>query len=132
MSSSDPRTIAEEARTVAVVGASDDPSKYSNEVARYLRKHGKHVIPVNPHDEEVLGKLAYSRVDEIPEQVDVVDVFLHPEQTPEIAEEAVKIKAKVLWLQEGIENPETRRIAEEGGLAFVENRCMLKALEGLR
>lgn len=129
---SNPRTIAEEARTVAVVGASDDPSKYSNEVARYLRKHGKHVIPVNPHDKEVLGEPTYSRVDEIPEQVDVVDVFLHPEQTPEIAEEAVRIKAKVLWLQEGIENSETRRIAEEGGLTYVESRCMLKTLEGLQ
>jgi predicted CoA-binding protein len=86
MPSNDPRTIAKEARTVAVVGASDDPSKYSNEVASYLKEHGKHIIPVNPHDNEVLGDPTVSRVDEIQEQVDVVDVFLHSEQTPEVAE----------------------------------------------
>ena len=132
MSSADPETIVKEARTVAVVGASDNPGKYSNEVARYLMKHGYRVFPVNPTEEEVLGEHAYDTVEEVPERVDVVDVFLSPEKTPEIAEDAVRAGAKVLWLQEGIENPEARRVAEEGGLQYVEDRCMLKTHAGLR
>ena len=80
----------------------------------------------------MLGERAYETVEQIPEQVDVVDVFLPSEKTPEIAEDAVQASARVLWLQEGIENPEARRIAEEGGLVYVENRCMRKTHEGLR
>jgi predicted CoA-binding protein len=127
-----PETIVKEAKTIAVVGASNNPEKYSNEVASYLMEQGYRIIPVNPSEEEVLGEGAYETVEQIPEQVDVVDVFLPPEKTPEIAEDAVQAKAKVLWLQEGIENEEARRIAEEGGLAYVEDRCMRKTHEGLQ
>ena len=129
MASADPEAIVKEAETIAVVGASNDPEKYSNEVASYLKEQGYRVIPVNPTEEEVLGEHAYDTVDEIPEEVDMVDVFLPPEKTPEIAEDAVRAGAKVLWLQEGIENAEARRIAEEGGLAYVEDRCMRKTHE---
>ena len=94
-------------------------------------EQGYRIIPVNPSEEEVLGERAYDTVDQIPEQVDVVDVFLPPEKTPEIAEDAVQAGAKALWLQEGIENEQTRQIAEEGGLAYVEDRCMKKTHEGL-
>ena len=132
MANPDPETIVREARTIAVVGLSDDPEKASNEVGSYLKEQGYRIIPVNPTEEEVLGERAYETVEQIPEQVDVVDVFLPPEKTPEIAEDAVQASARVLWLQEGIENPEARRIAEEGGLAYVENRCMRKTHEGLR
>jgi len=128
----DPESIVKEARTVAVVGLSNDPEKASNEVADYLKEQGYRIIPVNPKEEEVLGERAYETVEQIPEQVDVVDVFLPSEKTPEIAEDAVQASARVLWLQEGIENPEARRIAEEGGLVYVENRCMRKTHEGLR
>ncbi len=128
----DPETIVKEAETIAVVGASDDPEKPSNEVGSYLKEQGYRVIPVNPTEEEVLGEHAYDTVEQIPEKVDVVDVFLPPEKTPEIAEDAVRAAARVLWLQEGIENAEARRIAEEGGLAYVEDRCMKKTHEGLR
>jgi uncharacterized protein len=128
----DPETIVREARTIAVVGLSDDPEKASNEVGSYLKEQGYRIIPVNPTEEEVLGERAYETVEQIPEQVDVVDVFLPPEKTPDIAEDAVQAGARVLWLQEGIENPEARRIAEEGGLVYVENRCMRKTHEGLR
>ena len=131
MASTDPETIVKEAKTIAVVGASNDPEKYSHEVASYLIEQGCRIIPVNPTDEEVLGERAYETADQIPEEVDVVDVFLPPEKTPEIAEDAVQARAKALWLQEGIENEETRRIAEEGGLAYVEDRCMKKTHEGL-
>jgi predicted CoA-binding protein len=132
VANTDPETIVKEAKTVAVVGASNDPEKYSNEVAAYLKEHGYHVIPVNPTEEEVLGERAYDTVDEVPEKVDVVDVFLPPEKTPEIAEDAVRAGAKVLWLQEGIKNSEARQIAEEGGLTYVEDRCMLKTHASLQ
>ncbi len=132
MANPDPETIVKEARTVAVVGLSNDPEKASNEVGAYLMEQGYRIIPVNPKEDEVLGERAYDTVDEIPEQVDVVDVFLPPEKTPDIAEDAVRAGAKTLWLQEGIENAEARRIAEEGGLAYVENRCMRKTHEGMR
>lgn len=128
----DPETIVKEARTVAVVGLSDNPEKASNEVGAYLKEQGYRVLPVNPNEEEVLGERAYDSVEQIPEQVDVVDVFLPSEKTPEIAEDAVRAGAGTLWLQEGIENSETRRIAEEGGLSYVENRCMRQTHEGMQ
>ncbi|MCA1730369.1 MAG: CoA-binding protein [Actinobacteria bacterium] len=132
MTDPNPNTIVKEASTVAVVGLSNDPEKASNEVGAYLKEQGYRIIPVHPREDEVLGEQAYETVEQIPEEVDVVDVFLPPEKTPEIAEDAVRAGVKVLWLQEGIENPEARRIAEEGGLAYVENRCMRKTHEGLR
>lgn len=132
MANLDPETIVKEARTVAVVGLSNDPEKASNEVGAYLMEQGYRVIPVNPKEDEVLGEHAYDTVERIPEQVDVVDVFLPPDKTPDIAEDAVRAGAKTLWLQEGIESSEARRIAEEGGLAYIENRCMRKTHEGMR
>lgn len=132
MANADPQTIVKEAETIAVVGLSDDPEKYSYEVASYLKEQGYRIIPVNPNHEEVFGEHAYDTVDEIPEQVDVVDVFLPPEKTPEVAEDAGRAGAKTLWLQEGITNSEARRIAEERGLAYIEDRCMKQTHEGLR
>jgi predicted CoA-binding protein len=132
MTNTDPETIVEEARTVAVVGLSDDPEKASHEVGEYLKEQGYRIIPVNPNEEEVLGERAYDTVEEIPEEVDVVDVFLPPDKTPEIAEDAVRAGAKTLWLQEGITNEEARQIAEEGGLAYIEDRCMKKTHQSLQ
>ena len=132
MATLDPKTIVKEAGTVAVVGLSNDPEKASNEVGAYLMEQGYRIIPVNPKEDEVLGERAYDTVADIPEQVDVVDVFLPSEKTPKIAEDAVLAGAKTLWLQEGIESSEARRIAEEGGLNYVENRCMRKTHEGMQ
>ena len=132
MASPDPETIVKEARTVAVVGLSSNPEKASNEVGAYLKEQGYRIIPVNPNEEEVLGERSYETVEQIPEQVDVVDVFLPPDKTPEIAEDAVRAGARTLWLQEGIENSEARQIAEEGGLAYVEDRCMRKTHKGIQ
>jgi predicted CoA-binding protein len=132
MANPDPESIVKEAETVAVVGLSNDPEKYSHEVGSYLKEQGYRIIPVNPTEEEVIGERAYDTVDQIPERIDVVDVFLPPEKTSEIAEDAVRAGAKALWLQEGIENAEARRIAEEGGLAYVEDRCMRKTHESLQ
>lgn len=132
MANPDPETIVKEAETVAVVGLSNDPERYSHEVGSYLKEQGYRIIPVNPTEEEVIGERAYDTVDQIPERIDVVDVFLPPEKTSEIAEDAVRAEAKALWLQEGIKNAEARRIAEEGGLAYVEDRCMRKTHESLQ
>ena len=132
MASPDPETIVKEARTVPVVGLSSNPEKASNEVGAYLMEQGYRVIPVNPNEEEVLGERSYESVEQIPEQVDVVDVFLPSEKTPEIAEDAVRAGAKTLWLQLGIENSEPRSIAEEGGLTSVEDRCMRQTHEGMQ
>ena len=123
MINSDPETILREARTIAVVGLSNNPMKASYGVARYLQAHGYRVIPVNPSEREALGERSYATVADIPEQVDLVDVFRVPAATPEVARDAVRAGAKALWLQLGITNPDTRRIAEEGGLAYVEDAC---------
>jgi predicted CoA-binding protein len=118
------RKIYEDTKTIAVVGASADRAKAAHTVPRYLQAHGFRIIPVNPRGGEILGEKAFERLTDIPESVDVVDVFRPSEETPEVARDAVKVGAKVLWLQEGIESEEAERIASEGGLKVVMNRCM--------
>ena len=118
------RSILDDARTVAVVGLSSDSSRPSFGVAEYLKEQGYRIIPVNPNENEVLGEKAYPSLTDVPEGVDVVDVFRRAEHTPEIARQAVKIGAKVLWLQEGVVNDEARRVAEEAGLEVVMGVCM--------
>jgi predicted CoA-binding protein len=121
---SEPREILERSRTVAVVGASSDESKPANTVPAKLQRAGFNVIPVNPGGKEILGRSAVKSLSEIDEPVDVVEVFRPAEEAPEIAREAVAIGAKALWLQVDIRSDEARRIAEEGGLDYVEDRCM--------
>jgi predicted CoA-binding protein len=112
------------AKTIAMVGASSNPDRPSYEVMQVLQKAGYHVIPVNPNETEVLGEKAYASLSDIPEPVDIVDVFRRAESTPPVAEEAVKIGAKVLWLQLGIINEEAAEIARKGGLQVVMDRCI--------
>lgn len=119
------RSIYDEARTIAVVGLSGKAERDSHRVAAYLQKHGYRIIPVNPKEEQVLGERSYDSLSEIPEPIDVVDVFRRAEHTPPIAKEAVDVGAKVLWLQEGIVSDEARGIAEEGGLEVVMGICMM-------
>ncbi len=118
------RQLLTDARTIAVVGLSSSPTRASHSVARYLQNHGYRIIPVNPHETEVLGERAYESLADIPEKVDVVDVFRRPEYTVEVAEDAVKLGAKLFWLQSGIVNEEAQRIAQEGGLDVVMDACM--------
>ena len=118
------REIFEESQTIAVVGASPDPSRAGNYIPAYLQARGYRIIPVNPNCEEVLGERCYDSLEDIPEPVDCVEVFRRPEYTPDVARQAVAIGAKSLWLQLGIINDDARRIAEEGGLLFVQNECM--------
>jgi hypothetical protein len=116
--------IYAETKTIAVVGASGDESKQSHKIPKYLQSQGYRVIPVSPKGGEILGEKVYTSLAEIGEPVDVVDVFRPAEETPAIAEQAVAIGAKVLWLQSGIESEEAEKIAEDGGVFVVMDRCM--------
>jgi predicted CoA-binding protein len=118
------RSILGEAETVAVVGLSANPLRDSFTVAAYLQRKGYHVIPVNPNVTEVLGERSYPSLLDVPDRVDVVDVFRRAEHTPDIATQAVAIGAKVLWLQDGIVNDDARRIAEDAGLTVIMGVCI--------
>jgi predicted CoA-binding protein len=113
-----------EAKTIAMVGASSNPEKPSHGIMKRLLAAGYHVIPVNPHETEVLGQKAYASLAAIPEPIDIVDVFRRAEDTPPIADEAAKIRAKAIWLQQGISNEETADRAKAAGLIVVMNKCI--------
>ena len=116
--------IYSEARTIAVVGASADPSKAAYHIPLYLQSQEYRILPVNPRGGELFGEHVFRSLAEIDVPVDVVDVFRPAAETPAIAQQAVGIGAKVLWLQLGIESNEARQIAEDAGLTVVMNRCM--------
>jgi uncharacterized protein len=118
------RNLLTEARTIAMVGASSSPDKPSHGIMRKLLTAGYRVIPVNPRETEVLGQKAYPSLRDVPEKVDIVDVFRRAEDTPPIADDAVAIGAKAIWLQSGISNEETARRAEAGGLLTVMDACI--------
>ena len=123
----DRRTIREivlTARTVAIVGLSANELRASHFVGYYLQRHGYRVIPVNPNEERVLGEQVYPSLRDVPEHIDVVDVFRDPAAVPEIAREAVEVGAGALWLQFGVISPEGARIAQEAGLPVVMDRCL--------
>ncbi len=125
--SPDPITrILQTARTIAVVGLSSKPYRPSHGVAVYLRSAGYRILPVNPREKEVLGERAYARLEDIPERVDVVDVFRRSEFVPAIVDSAVRIGAKAVWMQEGVIHPEAAERARRAGLAVVMDACMLK------
>lgn len=125
----DAEAIIREATTVAVVGLSADPGKPSNEVATYLKLSGYRIYPVHPSEDRLLGERVYRSVAEIPDTVDVVDVFLRPQRVPEVARDAVRAGAGALWLQQEITSQEARRTALEGGLDYVEDRCTMRTLQ---
>jgi uncharacterized protein len=119
-----PEEILRESRTIALVGASPRPSRPSHGVMRYLLAHGYNVIPVRPLNcDEVLGVPCVPTLAEVDEPIDLVDVFRRAEFTPDVTRQAVDAGAKALWLQLGIVSDESRRIAEEGGLDYVEDLC---------
>jgi predicted CoA-binding protein len=123
----DRRTIQEivlNTRTVAIVGLSASELRASNFVGYYLQRHGYRVIPVNPNEERILGEQVYPSLREVPERIDLVDVFRDPAAVPEIAGEAAEVGAGALWLQFGVISPEGARIAKERGLDVVMDRCL--------
>jgi predicted CoA-binding protein len=118
------KQLLTDANTIAMVGASSNPEKASHGIMRKLQQVGYRVIPVNPRETEVLGERAYASLSEIPEHVDIVDVFRRAEDTPPIAEEAVKMGASALWLQTGIVNEDAAARAKAGGLTVVMDACI--------
>ena len=118
------RRILKENHTIAVVGLSAQWFRPSFFAAKYLQEHGYRIVPVNPAYPEILGEKCYPSLADVPGKVDVVDVFRKPEEVPPIADAAVQIGAKVLWMQIGIVHQAAARVAEEAGLDVVMNRCM--------
>ena len=118
------RRILHESRTLAVVGLSADWFRPSYFAAKYMQEHGYRVIPVNPQVDSVLGEKCHASLRDIPEPVDIVDCFRRSTEIPALAEEAIAIGAKVLWMQLGVENAAARARAEAAGLEVVENRCV--------
>lgn len=118
------RRILRHSKTIAVVGLSAQWHRPSFFAAKYLQEHGYRVVPVNPQYDEVLGEKCFKSLRDIPFPVDVVDCFRKSAEIPALAEEAVAMKAKVLWMQLGVESAAARAKAEAAGLAVVENRCM--------
>ena len=118
--------IVKEVKTVAVVGLSDKPERYSYQVAEYLQKQGFKIIPVNPKVKEVLGEKAYPDLVSVPVKVDVVQVFRKSEFVPEIVKQAIKIGAEAVWMQEGISHEGAAKEASAAGLTVVQNACMMK------
>ena len=114
-----------QAKRIAVVGLSDDPSRASYHVAQYLLEHGKEIIPVNPTHPTALGLKSYPDLESVPGHVDLVTVFRRPNFCPAVVESAIKIRAGGVWLQAGIVSPEAKRLAANAGLPFVQNRCLM-------
>lgn len=118
------KELLEQTKLIAVVGLSDNPEKVSHMVAQAMQDKGYRIIPVNPNADTILGEKVYASLSDIPFPVDIVNVFRRSDQVVPIAEEAVKIKAKAFWLQLGIVNEEAARIAAEGGLDVIMDRCI--------
>jgi len=125
------KRILQKYKKVAVVGLSPDPSRPSYGVARYLQSNGFRIIPVNPNEREILGEKAYPDLSSILEKVEIVEIFRKPEHVPPLVDEAIRIGAKVLWLQEGVINHPAAIKASRNGLAVIMDRCMAKECSAL-
>jgi predicted CoA-binding protein len=117
--------ILEQFKTIAVVGLSSNPSRASYEVTEYMQSVGYRIIPVNPNEKEVLGEKSYARLEDVPEKIEIVDVFRRAEDVPPVVESAIRVGAKVVWMQLGIENAEAAERARAAGLIVVEDACVL-------
>ena len=115
-----------EARTIAVVGLSSDSSRASNSVSRYMQAHGYRIIPVNPNEVSVLGEKSYARLEDVPERIDLVDIFRRSEEAGSHVDEAIRIGASGVWLQEGVIDVRAAQRALDAGVAVVMDRCILK------
>ncbi len=120
------RKILRECRTVAVVGLSSDPLRPSYGVAQYLQKRGYRIIPVNPNEKEVLGETAYPNLSAVPEKFDLVDIFRRSEEAGAHVDEAIRLGAKAVWLQEEVIDEKAAKRALEAGMLVVMDRCILK------
>ncbi len=119
------KALLEQTKTIAVVGLSPDPTKPSYEVSSYLQSKGYKIVPVRPDTEEVLGEKAYTSLSEIPFPIDIVDIFRRVEFIPEIVDQAIKIGAKAVWMQLGLEHEQAAQKAISNGMDVVMDRCLL-------
>ncbi len=128
-----PAQLLADAKVIAVVGASRHPAKAAHSVPRQILRHGWRVIPVNPYAEEIWGQRCYRALADIPEPVDIVNVFRPAADAADVARQAVAIGAKALWLQQDIVSAQARAIAETAGMDYVEDRCIAveRAVSGL-
>jgi len=124
--------ILNSSRTVAVVGLSSKPDRPSYKVASYLKKQGYNIIPVNSTEKEILGEPCYPDLASVPASIDVVEIFRRSEEVPPLVEEAIRIGAKAVWMQEGVINEEEAARAREAGLMLVMDKCMLKEHQKLK
>lgn len=118
--------LLRKSKTIAVVGLSGNRMRPSFGVSEYMQRAGYRIIPVNPQEKEILGEKVYARLEDIPEHVDIVDVFRRPEFVPEIVESAIRIGANALWLQEEVVHEEAAQRARKAGLVVVMDKCLLK------
>ena len=125
------REILRRYRTIAVVGASNDTQKPAGYVPAYLKEHGLRVIPVNPTETEVLGETSYPDLSSVPEPIEVVDIFRPSEDIPPVVDEAIKVGAQAIWMQQGIINEEAAEKARAAGLEVIMDRCMKTELRYL-
>jgi uncharacterized protein len=131
MSDEQIRELLRSTKTIAVVGMSSNPMRPSFGVSRFLQRQGFRVIPVNPNEREVLGERAYRSVKDVPDAIDIVNVFRRPARVPEVVEDALAKGARCIWMQEGVVNHEAAKKAEAAGLPVVMDRCILKELARL-
>jgi predicted CoA-binding protein len=123
----DPVTeLLKRARTIAVVGLSNDPMRPSHGVAAYLQSHGYRIIPVNPQVESCLGEKSYSTLLDVPVKIDIVDIFRRPEFVEEIVEQAIQLKVPAIWMQEDVVHERAAEKARQAGIFVVMDRCILK------
>lgn len=118
------KEILEQSKVVAIVGLSPDKEKASNIVAKYLIANGYRIIPVNPGYNEILGQKSYKSLSDIPEKIDIVDIFMRSEKVLPVVEEAIKLRPRAIWLQLGIINEEAKKLVEDNGIAFFMNVCV--------
>lgn len=120
------KRILDECKTIAVIGLSSNPSRASNSVSAYMKRYGYKIIAVNPNEDRVFGDKAYRSLADVPEQVDLVDIFRRSEEAGAAVDEAIKAGAKAVWLQEGVIDEEAAMRARVAGLLVVMDRCLLK------
>jgi predicted CoA-binding protein len=118
------KEILETSKSIAIVGLSPDMEKASNIVANYLIAHGFRIIPVNPGYDEILGQKSYKSLSDILEKIDIVDIFMRSEKVLPVVEEAIKLKPRAIWLQQGIINEEAKKLVEDKGITFFMNVCI--------
>ena len=114
------------ARTIAVVGLSSSRFRPSYGVSQYMQSAGYRIIPVNPNEREALGEKAYARLEDIPEKIDIVNIFRRSEFVPELVESAIRIGARAVWMQEGVVNEDAAKRARQAGLLVIMDHCILK------